>query len=122
MQGSNLCCGDDDQSLYRFRGATVDLFRDFENRFQSLVGKIAKKIFLNENYRSSKTIIDFVNAYASMDAGYQSARVVGKPPLVNPSPKTNDVPVLGMFRDNLDELARDLARFIHDVTRGPGGG
>lgn len=119
-KGAICVVGDDDQSMYRFRGATVDLFRDFENRYQSEVGKKAKKIFLNENYRSSKTIIDFVNAYATLDTDYQAARVAGKPSLINPAPKPNDVPILGMFRDNVNDLSRDLARFVHDVTRGAG--
>ena len=118
--GAICVVGDDDQSLYRFRGATVDLFRDFETRYQSQVGKKPQKIFLNENYRSSKTIIDFVNAYATLDAGYQTARVTGKPPLINPAPKPKDVPILGMFRNDVDLLAHDLARFIHNVTKGAG--
>jgi DNA helicase-2/ATP-dependent DNA helicase PcrA len=118
--GAICVVGDDDQSMYRFRGATVDLFRDFEARYLSEVGKKPKKIFLNENYRSSQTIIDFVNAYATFDAGYQAARVAGKPPLINPAPKPKDVPILGMFRNNMDDLARDLAKFIHDVTKGSG--
>jgi DNA helicase-2/ATP-dependent DNA helicase PcrA len=119
-KGAICVVGDDDQSLYRFRGATVDLFRDFETRYQNEVGKKPKKIFLNENYRSSQIIIDFVNAYATLDTGYQAARVAGKPPLINPAPKPNDVPILGMFRPDLDDLSRDLARFIHDVTKGSG--
>ncbi len=37
--GAICVVGDDDQSMYRFRGATVDLFRDFEARYLSEVGK-----------------------------------------------------------------------------------
>ena len=118
--GALTVVGDDDQSLYRFRGATVDLFSQFETRFATAVGKKPKKIFLNENYRSSSVIIEFVNDYATLDAGYQSVRVAGKPRLVNPKPREAEVPILGMFRDTTDELARDLATFIHRVTRGDG--
>lgn len=118
--GALTVVGDDDQSLYRFRGATVDLFSNFEKRFNDALGKNPKKIFLNENYRSSTVIIDFVNDYATLDAGYQSVRVAGKPPLVNPKPRESDVPILGMFRDTISELAGDLAAFIHNVTRGGG--
>jgi DNA helicase-2/ATP-dependent DNA helicase PcrA len=118
--GALTVVGDDDQSLYRFRGATVDLFSNFEKRFNDAVGKKPKKIFLNENYRSSTVIIDFVNDYATLDAGYQSVRVAGKPPLVNPKPRESEVPILGMFRDTINELAEDLAMFIHRVTRGDG--
>jgi len=118
--GALVVVGDDDQSMYRFRGATVDLFSDFENRYNKTFGKMPKKIFLNENYRSTTTIIDFVNDYATLDAGYQAARVAGKPKLKNPLPGGTEYPVLGMFRSDPDTLARDLARFIKDVTKGNG--
>jgi len=70
--GALTVVGDDDQSLYRFRGATVDLFRDFGTRFQTVGGfsKSPQKVFLNANYRSTQTIIDFVNGYAGLDSGY----------------------------------------------------
>lgn len=120
--GALTVVGDDDQSLYRFRGATVDLFSQFEVRYGSVKEFKQKplKVFLNENYRSSTTIIDFVNAYANLDSSYQVVRVKGKPALVNPKKRENELPILGMFRDTLGELATDLAKFIHDVTRGKG--
>src|SRR4029079_2706743 len=49
--------GDDDQSLYRFRGATVDLFRDFPTRYQARFGKKPTTIFLTNNYRSTQNIV-----------------------------------------------------------------
>lgn len=118
--GALTVVGDDDQSLYRFRGATVDLFSNFEKRFTDAIGKKPKQIFLYENYRSSTAIIDFVSDYATLDAGYQKVRVAGKPKLVNPKPRDSEVPILGMFRDTIEELAEHLARFIHQVTRGDG--
>jgi len=120
--GALTVVGDDDQSLYRFRGATVDLFSQFDARYGSVKAFKQKplKVFLNDNYRSSTTIIDFVNAYANLDSSYQTVRVKGKPALVNPKKRESELPILGMFRDTLDELATDLAQFIHDVTRGKG--
>ncbi|MGZ0710099.1 UvrD-helicase domain-containing protein [Coraliomargarita sp. W4R53] len=121
--GALTVVGDDDQSLYRFRGATVDLFSDFENRYISVGGFATRptKVFLNANYRSTTTIIDFVDVYAGLDAGYQSVRVAGKPGLVNPvAGGGNDVPILGMFRETADDLAKDLAAFVHAVTKGQG--
>ncbi len=118
--GALAVVGDDDQSLYRFRGATVDLFSNFEKRFTDAVGKKPKRIFLNENYRSSTVIINFVNDYVTLDADYQSVRVAGKPKLKNPRPRDAEVPILGMFRDTIEDLAVDLAKFVHRVTRGNG--
>lgn len=122
--GALTVVGDDDQSLYRFRGATVDLFSNFASRYQSVGGfaKAPTPVFLNANYRSTSTIIDFVNDYARLDREYQSVRVAGKPKLKNPKAgeKEEDFPILGMFRPTLDELAEDLASFIHKVTRDRG--
>ena len=53
----NLCVvGDDDQSLYRFRGATVQNILDFSNLFQ---GADCKSVTLKTNYRSHPDIIRF---------------------------------------------------------------
>ncbi|MFC1620848.1 ATP-dependent helicase [Candidatus Omnitrophota bacterium] len=51
---SNLCCvGDDDQSIYRFQGASIANFKELKKRFKDL-----KTISLKDNYRSTKEIID----------------------------------------------------------------
>ena len=56
---NNICVvGDDDQSLYRFRGATVRNILEFPQKFS---GNQCKIIHLTENYRSEKDIIDFYN-------------------------------------------------------------
>lgn len=122
--GALTVVGDDDQSLYRFRGATVDLFSQFEDRYQTVGGfpHPPIQVFLNANYRSTSIIIGFVNAYAAMDPSYQGVRVAAKPALVNPIATNTDeeFPILGMFRDNIEDLAADLANFVHQVTRGAG--
>lgn len=56
----NLCVvGDDDQALYRFRGATVENFVEFPKRCMKNYGVEPRKIPLSINYRSRKKIVEF---------------------------------------------------------------
>ena len=64
--GSMTVVGDDDQSLYRFRGATVSLFQKFESRMEEKLGINPKLLFLTPNYRSTKDIVDFCNNYITL--------------------------------------------------------
>lgn len=55
----NVCVvGDDDQALYRFRGATVENLVEFEDRCLNAIGVKPKRIDLDINYRSRKSIVD----------------------------------------------------------------
>ncbi len=56
----NICVvGDDDQALYRFRGATVENFVQFPERCQQYLDTTPKKIKLSTNFRSRANIVNF---------------------------------------------------------------
>jgi len=119
--GSMIVVGDDDQSLYRFRGATVDLFKDFKDRIGFRLNLKPQFINLSKNYRSTENIVDFCNSYISLDDEFQNARVKGKGSIVSSRKKPyNNFPVLGMFRDDIKTLAADLATFIYKVVQEEG--
>ena len=113
--------GDDDQSLYRFRGATIELFRDFRDRAaDALSGRPPRQLHLVENYRSTPEIVAFFNDFIVNDPDFGPARIQPPKPQIRANQGTLGVPVLGMFRDSAEVLAADLAGFLHRIFRGGG--
>jgi len=67
----NICVvGDDDQSIYRFRGATIENILSFEKQYRG-----ARLIRLEQNYRSTQSILNAANAVISHNIGRKGKRL-----------------------------------------------
>ena len=67
----NICVvGDDDQSIYRFRGATIENILNFEKMYRS-----CRTIRLEQNYRSTQYILDAANAVIAHNVGRKGKRL-----------------------------------------------
>ena len=67
----NICVvGDDDQSIYRFRGATIENILSFENQYQG-----SRIIRLEQNYRSTQSILNAANSVIAHNLGRKGKRL-----------------------------------------------
>ena len=67
----NICVvGDDDQSIYRFRGATIENILNFEKQYRG-----SRTIRLEQNYRSTQAILNAANSVISHNIGRKGKRL-----------------------------------------------
>ena len=114
-QGNITVVGDDDQALYRFRGADIELFTSYLDRIKKSLNISPTTIFLQRNYRSTSNIVNFVNDFISLDDIYQKSRTINKPPITCADNKKDSLPIFGMFRNNIEELSTDLSELIYKL-------
>lgn len=103
----NLCVvGDDDQSIYKFRGADINNILDFEKYFND-----AKIIKLEQNYRSTQKILDVANEVIKNNAGRKDKRLWT-------SVKDGTKVIFNVYENGYEEargIAEDIAhKHLHD--------
>lgn len=113
----NICVvGDDDQGMYRFRGATIRNILEFPTKFDD---GACKMIHLNKNYRSEPEIIDFYNQWMECVEGinlfnwdkyrYPKKIAPGKQVVLQ------DHSVYSCGRDSIDDEKEALLTMVQDL-------
>ena len=116
----NLCVvGDDEQALYRFRGATVENFVEFPERCEKHFKRAPAKIPLSTNYRSRQKIVDFYTRFMEFhdwrrDDGKGFYRLVDKNISAYSEDKGTAVVVSSQAGrdDTVDEIVRLVKKLI----------
>jgi len=114
----NLCVvGDDDQALYRFRGATVENFVQFPARCMTHLGVPPRRIPLAINYRSRAGIVDFYTRFMN-ECDWQRAdgghyRVTDKD--IRAHRRGTDAAVVASTADAPDAVSAEVARMVRHM-------
>lgn len=111
--------GDDDQALYRFRGATVENILRFRDKFPGLLKSKCKKVEMDKNYRSHPDIIDFYNKWMERpyDGEWGEFRYKKTVKCAGRQNKDNS-PYIGVVKcmgKNTDEWCKIFYKFIRDL-------
>lgn len=112
LDPAELCVvGDADQSIYAFRGATIRNILEFERDFTD-----ARTILLEQNYRSTQTILNAANAVIDRNTSRKPKRLW--------SEAGSGDPIVGYVADTehteADWVAREIDRLVDDGDTRPG--
>ncbi|MBL0387730.1 ATP-dependent helicase [Tumebacillus sp. ITR2] len=108
----NLCIvGDDDQSIYRFRGSRVEFLLDFEKTYEG-----ASKVILATNYRSTEPVIETASRLILHNRKRQSKHIKGtgregdRPVLIRPEGE----------RDEAEQILTQVETLLRDGQEAEG--
>jgi DNA helicase-2/ATP-dependent DNA helicase PcrA len=116
--------GDDDQSLYRFRGTTVESLINFDKACRHYLGKDPTTIYLKENRRSHARLVDFVARFIDNHPEMQDptvrVRAPSKPALKAGSELKGEYPVIvAIVESTHDAAGRRMGEFVAELkTKG----
>ena len=121
----NICVvGDDDQALYRFRGATVENFVDFPERSRSnfqLEENAVRRITLSTNYRSLENIVDFYKEFIETcdwchkENPERQYRVHDKN--LQADRKSSTTAVVASMPGHPDDVCEEIASLVHALIK-----
>lgn len=110
----NLCVvGDDDQALYRFRGATVENFVQFPARCQAYLRQTPRTIALDINYRSRAHIVETYNRFIAQTDWHAANGTTYRVPKTIRAHRADRAPaVLANTPGTPEQACREIARFV----------
>ncbi len=120
-KSKNICVvGDDDQALYRFRGATVENLVEFETRCQDYLSEKPVRIDLDINYRSKKKIVDFYTNFIKQTdwkkpSGEGYYRIADK--IIQAKNKENFPAIITTERVDKANVFADVAQFVSELKK-----
>ncbi len=89
-----ICVGDDWQSIYRFAGSDISLFRNFEK----YVGQY-EQLFIEQTYRNSQSLIDITSKYIQ-----KNTKQISKNPKSKKEPLENPIKFVYYSQDNAEAI------------------
>ncbi len=118
----NICVvGDDDQALYRFRGATVENLVEFEERCLKYIGQKPKRIDLDINYRSRKKIVDLYTHFI-VQTDWSNPQKKGThfrvhDKVIKAHSNDKEAAVIVSTKDKANNVYAEIAQLVFDLKR-----